>query len=218
MGRVSHLRAALIGLALLGHGVYALPLPRKITAEELAKPDHQRDLDLWTGWVTALGLPLERADLARITIEGSTALGTLHDTLKKPWAPLFGLVGVNQAWALFASATTHPDRLVVAIQADGSTEWTPILRRLDPCCGWHEAELEYRRIRGVWDGQNDKMRPGYKGLTKWIARRAFDEHPEAARVRVYLERGESVYPWEPPVDATTVELERVHRRDQVATW
>ena len=215
MDRWSHVRAALIGLALLGHGIYALPLPRKITDEDMKKPDHQRDLDLWTGWMEQLRVPLDREDLARITVEGSTALAKLHDTLKKPWAPLFGLVGVNQAWALFASATTHPDRLVVSIQEEGSTEWRPILRRLDPCCTWHEGQLEYRRIRGVWDGQNDKMRPGYKGLTKWIARRAFDQYPEAKRVRVHLERGVSVYPWEELDPSTTVELERVHRRDQI---
>src|SRR5688572_23617074 len=114
MERTSHLRAALIGLALLGHGIYALPLPRRITHEDMAKPDHQRDLDLWSGWMEQLRIPLERDDLQRIAVEGSTALAGLHQSLKTPFAPLFKLVGVNQAWALFASATTHPDRLVVS--------------------------------------------------------------------------------------------------------
>lgn len=209
----SHLRAALIGLALLGHGIYALPLPRRITAAQMQEADRQRDLDVSTGWMDTLGIPLDREDLSRIAIEGSTALSRLHGALKAPWAPMFEVVGVDQAWALFASATTHPDRIVVSIQTEGSTEWTPVLRRLDPCCTWLEPELEYRRIRGVWDGQNERMRPAYRGLTKWISRRAFEEFPDAVKVRVHLERGRSVYPWEPLDPETTIELDRVHRRE-----
>ena len=42
------------------------------------------------------------------------------------------------------------------------------------------------------------MRPGYKGLTKWIARQAFLEHPDALRTRIRLEQSVSHYPWGDP--------------------
>jgi hypothetical protein len=129
--------------------------------------------------------------------------------------PVFDVLGTNQAWALFASATTKPERLVIQIQREGSLEWHVVTRRLDPCCTWKEDALRYRRIRGVWDGQRDRMRAAYKGMTKWVAREAFEDFPDATRVRVHLEQRISTYPWEP--DDLTVEInhDRVHRRESV---
>lgn len=213
MDRWSHTRAALIGLALLAHGIYALPLPKKVTSKDIEDEAHQRDLELWLGWFGAVGLPVTHDGLEVFVVDATAALQALHDGLKKPFRPMFDLLGANQAWALFASATTKPERLVVEIQRRGSAQWEPILRRLDPCCPWKEPVLEYRRIRGIWDGQGEKMRPGYKGLTKWIARRAFEEYPDAVRVRVHLERGISTYPWEPDDPTTETKLQRVHRRE-----
>jgi hypothetical protein len=212
---VAHLRAALLFLALLGNAIYALPLPSAVSRTEVEKEGFQSDIDLWEGWLGAAGIPVTHDDLEAFVVSATARLGSLHKTLKKPFAPLFRLVGANQAWALFASATTKPDRLVVEIERAPGSGWVPIERRLDPCCTWRDAQLRYRRIRGVWDGQQDAMRPGYKGLTKWIAREALLDHPDALRVRVWLEQTESVYPWETPEDGFRVRHERVHRRDAI---
>jgi hypothetical protein len=205
----AHARAAVIAVALVAHGVYALPLPEAISSKEIRRPGAQADLAFWQGALGRVGVEVTTQQLGSYAIDASRRLAALHHALKAPFAPVFDLVGANQSWALFASATTRPERLVVEIQPAGSTEWTPLLRRLDPCCTWREAQLEYRRIRGVWDGQDpDADRPGYKGLAKWIARQAFAEHPEAERVRVSLEQAVSRYPWQDP-DPT---LKRIHER------
>jgi hypothetical protein len=181
------------------------------------KEGHQEDIDRWERWLTGAGIAVTHEQLEQFVIDSTKMLGGLHKALKKPWKPLFDLVGANQAWALFASASTRPDRLVVEIERERGTGWIPIERRLDPCCTWRDDQLRYRRIRGVWDGQQDNMRAGYKGLTKWIARQAFLEHPDALRMRVYLEQTESTYPWEPPKDPPHLKVrhERVHRRDEI---
>ncbi|MEQ1507339.1 MAG: hypothetical protein ABMB14_34240 [Myxococcota bacterium] len=214
------LRAAALLVALIGHGIYALPIPNAVKAEDLEKDWRQRELGVWRDGLARVGVELTDDELGAWLVSTTTGLHDLHRWLKTPFAPLFDLVGANQAWALFASATTAPDRLVVEIErpdpTTGEPGWVPILRRLDPCCTWREDELEYRRIRGVWDGQQDEMRAGYKGLTKWIARQAFADYPDASRVRVQLERGRSTYPWEPPDPTTTIEHQRVHRPTAVA--
>ncbi|MEQ1568088.1 MAG: hypothetical protein ABMA64_20785 [Myxococcota bacterium] len=202
------LRAALIALALLGHGVYALPLPDAISDEALASEAGQRDLALWHDALASVGVQVDRDALGAFAQDASRATSRLHRAMKVPFRPLFDLVGVNQAWALFASATTAPDRLVVEIERPGSPGWEKVLRRLDPCCTWLEPVIEYRRVRGVWDGQSGRMRPGYKGLARWLADRAFEAFPDATAVRVRLERAHEVYPWEPPDDR----VESVHER------
>ena len=83
---------------------------------------------------------------------------------------------------------------------------------MDPCCTWHESQLEYRRIRGVWDGQGKRPRPAYKGLTKWIAEQVFSEMPDAEQVRVRLIRQRSTYPWEEADPKREPILERRHNR------
>lgn len=214
---IAHLRAALLFLALLGNAVYALPLPAAVSAKDVKKEGHQRDITQWEGWLGSAGIAVTHAQLETFVVDSTAALGGLHKALKKPFKPLFDLVGANQAWALFASATTKPDRLVVEIERAPGSGWVPLERRLDPCCTWRDDQLRYRRVRGVWDGQQDSMRAGYKGLTKWLARQAFLEHPDALRMRVYLEQTVSYYPWEVPdvLPDLVIRHERVHRREAI---
>lgn len=212
---VSHVRAALLLFALLGNVIYALPLPTAVSRSEVKKEGRQSDIVQWERWLGAAGIAVTHAGLEDFVVDATGALGGIHKTLKKPFKPLFDLVGANQAWALFASATVKPDRLVIQIEREPGTGWVTIERRLDPCCTWRDDQLRYRRIRGVWDGQPDAMRPGYKGLTKWLARAAFLDHPDARRMRVVLEQTVSTYPWEPPDDTVVFRHERIHRRDLI---
>jgi hypothetical protein len=207
-----HLRGVVIALVLVAHGVYALPLPPALTEKRVSEPSFQEDIDIWMRLVHALHVPLDRQQVERIALDGSRALHTLHTTLKAPFAPVMSLVGANQSWALFASTSTKTDRLEVSIQRGADAEWEVLLRRLDPCCTWRESMLEYRRIRGVWDGQRDVARPGYKGLAKWLAACMFDEFPDATAVRVRLVREHVPLPGEPVDHEVSFKHERVHRR------
>lgn len=211
--RWANIRAIVLAIVLLGHGIYALPIPEPISTTDVKNPQRQRDIEVWRGLLRSLGLdiPLERVEGALVST--TKGLSKIHRTLKAPFKPAFELVGANQSWALFASASTTPDRLVV--QIDRGNGWETVMRRLDPCCSWREDQLEYRRLRGVWDGQQRSMRAGYKGLTKWIARQAMRDAPDAQKVRVYLERSVSVYPWEPPDDSKDIVHERTHRRSDL---
>ncbi len=213
-GAREHLRAAAIGLVLLAHGIYALPLPPAYSERRIREPGFQEDIDVWMGIFDAVGLPVERGWFQDTVVDVSRQLHGLHVALKAPFAPAMDLVGANQAWALFASTTTTPDRLEVSMRLRGEDGWRVLMRRLDPCCTYFEPQLAYRRVRGVWDGQRDAPRAGYKGLTKWLANRIFEEFPEAEHVRVRLLRERIALPGEAPAAAEVeIKHERVHRRD-----
>ena len=192
-----HLRGALIAIALVAHGIYALPLPKAVPRAEMTKDWRQRQLGRWQQQLRSLGIEAEPAELEDVVVTGSARLAWVHRTLKTPFKPVFQLTNTNQSWALFAGATTRPERLVVEIMREGEARWEPVERRLDPCCNWREDQLRYRRVRGVWDSLQKAPRPAYRGLVRWIGRRAFEDFPDAVSVRIYLEQSISTYPWRP---------------------
>lgn len=213
MGVRDHVRGALIALVLLAHGVYALPLPPAMSRARVKEPTFQRDVDVWVGLAAGAGLRPTRAEVEDFLVDTTGGLHHAHEVLKTPFAPVMDLVGANQSWGLFASTTTNPDRLEVAVGRRGEPGWTVLLRRLDPCCTWREPALEYRRIRGVWDGQRESPRAGYKGLAKWISAQAFAEFPDVDRVRVRLLRSTLTLPGDPPGPGEEIKHERVIRRE-----
>ncbi|MEM6929049.1 MAG: hypothetical protein AAF602_19075, partial [Myxococcota bacterium] len=115
MTRWDHLRAAVIALALVAHGIYALPLPRAITPRGVKEEWRQRDIALWQGWMANFGLEVSTERFEEQLIFWTGLSGGLHKTLKAPFKPLFKITASNQAWALFAAATTKPETLVVDV-------------------------------------------------------------------------------------------------------
>jgi hypothetical protein len=210
-----HLRGALIALALLAHGIYAIPLPPAISEEDLQDEWRQRDIAMWQSWLSSVGVSVTTDQLGEGLTRATALTARIDKTLKLPFKHAFQLTGSNQAWALFASATTKPERLVVEIKRQGSTEWEPVQRRLDPCCEWREDQFRYRRIRGIWDGNKERPKAAYRHLSKWIARQAFVDFPDAERVRLYLERRHSTYPWEPDDPKVEMRHQRQHTRDKL---
>jgi hypothetical protein len=203
-------RAALIGVALFANAVHALPLPAALTDEDVKEAWRQNDIRMWQGWLASIGVEVTEDRLGELLVESTKMSDKVDDTLEAPFEPVFELLAIDQAWALFASATTRPDRLVVEVERGES--WDVVFRRLDPCCDWRDPVLRYRRIRGIWDGQKQKPRPAYRRLTQWIANEAFTDFPDITAVRVGLERTHSVFPWEEPDPSVEVRLLRTHRR------
>jgi len=200
--RRDHLRAAIIAIALIAHGIYALPLPNRVTERTLKEDWRQRDIELWRGWLSDAGIAVEHEQIEQQLLFWTGLSADLHQTLKWPFRPLFELTSSNQAWALFAAATTKPETVVVQVRTDDG-EWRTVTRRLDPDADWMDATIRYRRIRGLWDGQKKRTRRPYINLTEWIANEAFTKWPEVKQVRVFLEQRRSVYPWEEP-DPTVI--------------
>jgi hypothetical protein len=207
---MAHVRAGLIAIVLLANVVRAIPFPVAMTEAELHEEWRQDDIEMWRGWLGKAGIDVTHETIEQGLMSWTALSGKVRKTLRAPFDPLFDTLALDQAWALFASATTKPDRLVVEARRDG--QWTVLFRRLDPCCTWRDDQLRYRRIRGIWDGQKDHTRPAYRFFSEWVADEVFREYPDADAVRVELERTHSVYPWIEPDPSVEVRLQRIHRR------
>jgi hypothetical protein len=205
-----HLRAAVIALALLGSLVHALPLPPPISEADLKEAWRQHDIGMWQRWLGSIGFDVTKERLEELLVRSTALSDKVDDTLEAPFEPVFDFLAIDQAWALFASATTRPDRVIVEVQRGEA--WEVIFRRGDPCCTWRDPVMRYRRVRGIWDGQKKSPRPAYRRMTEWIAAEAFVDYPDATAARVGLERTHTVYPWEEPDPAVEVRLLRTHRR------
>lgn len=213
MGWRDHLRGAAIAVALVAHGIYALPLPQAINEKEVKEAWRQRDLELWRDALQSVGIEVEKRTLEQWLIDSTGLAHDLHQALKRPFRPVFRITGTNQAWALFASATTRPERLVIEIRRGGSTTWEPIHRRLDPCCSWRNELIRYRRIRGIYDGQSGRLRPAYRNLTPWLSGLALADFPDADAVQIYVEQTRSTYPWQEDDPTMEIRNRRVHLRE-----
>jgi hypothetical protein len=210
---IRRLRAVAITAALVMNGIYALPY-QKITDEERQDPEWQKPgLDVWWRWFGPV-LPVERETFDRVVRGG---LFLQHDVvagLRWPFKPIFGTLHVNQQWGLFAVVTQQPDALVIEVRRGGD-KWETLYRRLDGEHDWHDRQLKYRRIRGVWDGVKEEPKGTYKRMSMWIARVIFTEQPDVDRVRVLLEKGRETLPWEPVDDTRTRRAEKYYRRHEL---
>ena len=211
--RIAVLRAVMVTVFLVAHGIYALPLPKKISLEDIRKQEGQENVDRWLGWLGSAGLRFEKPWFEERVATISTAIGAGHDLLKFPFKPWMQITSTGQAWALFAVPDRWPVRLEIEIQREGSKAWELAYRRLDPEHDELAEVLRYRRIRGIYDGQIAKPRAAYKNLTRWIARDIFERHPDITQVRVQGVKTHTTLPNEPVDDTRTTVSPRPHRRE-----
>lgn len=205
------LRAAIIAVVLLANAIQAIPYAR-MDEENLDDPTYrQGDIESWYERLDPL-IPVGREQFAQLVRRGFWAAHETVRMLRWPTDWFFRNVHVGQQWGLFAIVTETPDSLVIEVRRD--KEWETLYRRLDGDHDWHDAQLKYRRIRGVWDGVKEEPKGTYKRLTVWLARVIFREQADVDRVRVVLERSVETLPWEEPVPTVTRRAERYHRRGE----
>jgi hypothetical protein len=208
-----NVRALLVAIALVVHGIYALPLPREITLEKLQDDAGTENVDRWMGWFAMVGYHPDRAWFEQTVCDVSRGFDRFHKALKAPAKPWMQLSGNSQSWALFAIPERWPIRLEVRIMRTGQKDWEMLYRRLDPALTAWDEVLIYRRMRGVWDGQVVKPKSGYKNLTKWLARRIFEQDETIARIEVRGVRSHTTLPDEPADLETKIFGVRPHRRE-----
>lgn len=205
------IRALLIALVLIPNVIYALPI-RQVPADALDTPLRRRELAEWSDTLARVGIDLPPDALGARVVDVSARAAAAHRVLKSPFQPVARLTGTNQAWALFAAATTHPTRLTVeAIGTSGRQVW---FRRLDPDHAWLASRFRYRRLRGIYD-----LVPGrdttaiYRRFAEGVGEWAFEARDDVHEVHVFLVDTPLVYPWEPPAPPGEALHHRVLRRE-----
>lgn len=192
-------RAVVITLALLFHGIAALPLPHVVTAADLQNPVSREEVADWARRLGALGWAVTPEHLGEQVIAVTAAIGGAHRALLAPARPLFRLTGTGQGWALFANPDTHPARLQIRVWREGSDGPEIWFQHLDPASDHDAALLTYRRVRGVYDAGGFRSKPSrpYRRFAEWISRRILRDEPSITRVEVRTLRTHTTLPGEP---------------------
>lgn len=189
--RRAHLRAAILAVVIAVNGWVAIPIGPRITEKDLAKADAKEQVDEWMGLLDRVGVT--RAQFETFVVKGSGFFVDLDNTVSKPIRPVNQLFRTNQSWALFTGADRTPMRFAVrGYTADGTERL--LFRRLDPDATFLGGVLNFRRVRGIYDIDKEDLPKRYKVLTRWIATRAFEEHPDLVAVEVLQEEQRTPLP------------------------
>lgn len=191
---LDHLRGVLIGVVLLLQLLDATPLP-ELRESHLRNPMAYDELERWSGMVSSLGRPTDPEELLQAGLALGNASREFRKRVLRPWWPFRKLTGTGQSWGLFAYPDPYAGRLNVdGTDASGET-WE--LYRAPFGHGDHlERQLEYRRVRGVYDDAGDRPKPRktYERFARWVARETLSQRPDLVEVAVYFERAHLVRP------------------------
>lgn len=191
----ARVRAGVIAVAILVAGVEGCPVPRASRAQ-LDRPLNRRELERWSGFLTAAGIERTPDALADEVVAVSQSLGAVQDTLVAPFRRWFHLTQTRQRWSLFPIADPEPYRMWVEARArDGG--WRLVYRPLDDRATLLAGELEYRRLRAIWNPGSSGPRLPWSRFVDWLSAEIFRRHPEYAEVRVRVERYHVSLPGEP---------------------
>ena len=126
----------------------------------------------------------ERANLAEQP-GGSLAMPIVafNHYVRTPLAKLFNPIQrpfrISQQWNLYDNGPGRLHRLEIRI--DGK----PVYRSVDAELNWLQPQLRYRRIRPMVEATVESPNPGnWRGLTRFVIRRALQDFPDAHKVEL----------------------------------
>ena len=214
MARWPAVRAVLISVVLAVQIFDTVPLPR-VTRSDLRWPVARAEVDRWTGIGQSLGLDITREDTEALALGVGDGAARLRKAVLGPTWPFRRITGTGQAWGLFSYPDPFAGRLIISGRADDG-EFVELYRAPSRGERWLVDVVEYRRIRGIYDDNGDRPRPGrtHRALTRWLGRRVLERHPEFDEVEFRLDLVEVHLPGgepEPPEERRHV---RVERRDR----
>lgn len=207
-------RAALLGVVVLVHGLTALPLPRTVSADRAASAPAQEEIGLWLAVLASIGLHPSAEQLLGLVNQAAKATSSVRRALVAPAKPLMRFTQTGQAWALFAYPDRFPQRLVVEGRA-GEGAWETLYRGLDPAHQVVGPEVRFRRVRGVYDTVTGRDKPGktYERFVDFVADRAFAARPDLDQVRVLMVQFHVELPDSTATRPEVVRLTRTRERE-----
>ena len=177
-------RALLIAGVLFVEWIDAMPLP-ELNEKDLSYEVAQDELEQWRDTLAGLGVELTSDELAQAGLRVGAASTGFRRGILRPFRPVFRVTGIGQAWGLFAYPDPYAGRLTIegrGVQRAGTGRpW--YFGRSGGQRGSPEPEdlVEYRRVRGIYDDNGDRPRPGSScttGSPTWVAWEIFTARPE----------------------------------------
>ncbi len=108
--------------------------------------------------------------------------------LTRPFLKYADYVGARQGWTMFSGPRRNSGRYEVEVEIDRT--FVSVFRTQDSRATWNRRQFEHNRLRKLLAKLTTHPQlPAYNELTKWIARRAAEDFPEATRCKI------SLYTW-----------------------
>jgi len=203
-------RATVLAVVIAIYGFIALPLPHSVREADLKRPVARAELQRWSKWLSKAGISRDEETLRQNVLRIGKPLASFRKTMLTPVKPILRWTGTGQAWGFFNTPDAFPDQLQIEGWKD--SDWEVLFAALDPERSFLSSKLQYRRIRGVYDGNTDKPGPSYKNFVDWVAAETFAAHPDLVRVRVSFIRTHTTPPGRKADDMHEVRLRRVRSR------
>jgi hypothetical protein len=138
--------------------------------------------------LSTLGFRHSREAIESASIETTSRLVAVRNTIVKPFQPAMRALGSYQSWALFQVGSRDCFRIHVDSRAAGS-DWMVVYRAQGEDRVDLADTLHYRRVRGVYNpGIDSGVSPQYDGFVTWLARRVFAADASATDLRVRMQR------------------------------
>jgi hypothetical protein len=172
--------------------VFTLPGGSRLVNRQVWDSPHNREqFQHWAGTLEHLGFDVTGASMKHWLWGFTQRYVHAHSTLLRPLRWLPEQLGFGQSWRMFSNPQTTPSRLWVEV--DDGEGYAPIYVSRSHVHTWRQPFFEHHRVRKllgrIGRGGRDAA---YGALAAWIARRAFEEYPSAAQVRV------RIYTWTTP--------------------
>lgn len=203
------IRAGLIAIAIALSVADGVPIPRA-SADSMAQPANRRELERWSKILGAVGYEITPSALGERWIAFSASVASTHRTLMAPLAPFREATKTTQRWSLFPLADPAPYRMALDARCDG--EWILLYRPHDAEHDFMAADLEYRRLRGVWNPGSHGPRGAFSRFFDWLGARVLSARPECDTVRVRYEQLSIALPGEEPEEMPRWHFQEVRSR------
>lgn len=189
-----HLRVLFVLYHVLAIVVFALPSPRRMGDRSNWKSDrNQAELASWARTLSATGLDVSKDELEEVMWGLTQRYLAVRKDLIDPFDEYARYIGMAQGWRMFTNPQRRPGKLHVDVEIDGV--WTPVFVYRSGEHDWMRWQFEHNRFRKQLGRINSKRAVrAYDQLTKWIARQAARDFPEATRLRTRLYRYRSLPP------------------------
>lgn len=187
-----HARAALVGFHVIAIVLAAIPAPAGgMNRRNWKDPTVQAEFEAW-----GRRLGVDPDDLEEGLYRFAKGYMKARAAWLAPVDPYLEVTGTNQPWRMFVAPHRHPSRYRVEGSAHArGEEWELLFEERNDEARWQAELFESERVRSIlfrysWPEYSSESRD----LCRWVARLAFAEREDLARVRCRYWKAKSPSP------------------------
>jgi len=192
MTRWPQLRAALVLLHVVAMLLLALPSTGRMKDRGRWKGQRtQRELALWSERLRSWGIDTDAPRLEARLWGMAQRYVAFRESVGRPLEPYVAVAGVVQPWGMFRSPQRRPGELQIEVDDGDGYRIVYLSRSVEH--GYLADQLDHNRFRKLI-GRAVRRRPLFDALADFAIARASTDFPQARRIRVTMQRFDSLPP------------------------